>query len=127
MGALIPTVTVTSPYPGVVSFNGFTGTEFIGQRNEDTRNLAKVGGATRPRRREAVLPNWNSAPLDFGFFIGRLETRIEAVSAPYWDDQKTCLDVGEIRPDIAKPRVVPWFDKRKYDGRFAWRELILHP
>ena len=53
---------------------------------------------SRTMRRDAVLPKWNRVLLDFGFFIGRLETRIEADFAPFLDDRTICLDIIETLP-----------------------------
>ena len=42
------------------------------------------------------------------------------------DDRTICLDMVETLPDTSKPRVAEWVDRRKDDGRFDWKELILH-
>ena len=88
--------------------------------------VPKSTEAARPMRRDAILPKWNGVQVDFGFFVGRLETRIEADFAPFLDDRTICLDVIETLPETAKPRVSAWFERRKADGQFSWRELVQH-
>ena len=62
------------------------------------QTMPRSAEAARPMRRDAVLPKWNGVQVDFGFFVGRLETRIEADSAPFLDDRTICLDVIETLP-----------------------------
>ncbi|KAI0992766.1 hypothetical protein K3495_g15419, partial [Podosphaera aphanis] len=87
---------------------------------------AAHSGIPRTARREAVLPRWNGQIQDFGFFIGRLETRIENDYAPHFDDCTICLDMIDTIPDRLKPRVANWFEIRRSSGEFRWREFVEH-
>ena len=120
-------------------FEGTTGFPLAGLSIQDIQGLwelinerkaqGTVPRSTEPMRtmrRDAVLPKWNGVQLDFGFFIGRLETRIEVDFAPFLDDRTICLDVIETLPELAKPRVSTWFEKRRADGSFSWKELVQH-
>ncbi|KAI0996589.1 hypothetical protein K3495_g11593 [Podosphaera aphanis] len=75
-----------------------------------SQNPIEAHLSIRPARREAVLPRWSGQTQDFGFFIGRLEIRIENDFAPYFDDCTICLDMVDTIPERLKPRVANWFE-----------------
>ncbi|KAI0996318.1 hypothetical protein K3495_g11862 [Podosphaera aphanis] len=78
----------------------------------------------RQARRDVFLPKWNGRAIDFGFYVGRLETRIITDFAPFFDECSICLDVIDTLPENLKSRVSGWFDSRRAGGNFSWRELI---
>lgn len=94
------------------------------RRTRESENMS-TQDVGKPRR-DAVLPKWSGLPQDFGFFIGRLEIRIETDFAPYVDERSICLDMIETLPETSKPKVSAWFDKRRADGRFSWRNFVDH-
>ncbi|KAI0993518.1 hypothetical protein K3495_g14666 [Podosphaera aphanis] len=95
-------------------------------RGNDAELVGQPSSAGSSRRRDASLPKWNGISQDFVFYIERLEIQVEVDYAPFLDERTICLDLIETLPETSKPRVAPWFNKRKVDGRFSWRNLIDH-
>ncbi|KAI0993576.1 hypothetical protein K3495_g14608 [Podosphaera aphanis] len=82
--------------------------------------------SARQARRDVSLPKWNGRAVDFGFYLGRLETRITTDFAPFFDECSICLDIINTLPDNLKSRVSGWFDSRRSEGNFSWKELVQH-
>ncbi|KAI0994089.1 hypothetical protein K3495_g14094, partial [Podosphaera aphanis] len=80
----------------------------------------------RQARRDVSLPKWNGRAVDFGFYLGRLETRVITDFAPFFDECSICLDIIDTLPENLKSRVSGWFESRKLSGNFSWNELVQH-
>ncbi|KAI0999357.1 hypothetical protein K3495_g8839 [Podosphaera aphanis] len=75
-------------------------------------------GSIKYVKKETNLPKWNGSLDDFGFFIGRLEMRIEQGLEPFAERGLICLDIIEILPEEKNSRVAAWFEESKAQKTF---------
>ncbi|KAI1007040.1 hypothetical protein K3495_g1177 [Podosphaera aphanis] len=90
----------------------------LNRREESTK------GSIRYVKKETNLPKWNGSPDDFGFFIGRLEMRIQQELEPFAEGSIICLDMIETLPEDKKSQVAAWFEESEAQNSFNWRALI---
>ncbi|KAI0996850.1 hypothetical protein K3495_g11334 [Podosphaera aphanis] len=100
--------------------------EVSSQSNRTEPKAEPTEGSIRYIKKETKLPKWNGSPEDFGFFIGRLEMRVEQKLVPFVEGGIICLDMIETLPEDKKSRVSAWFEESKARNVFDWRALIQH-